>query len=134
MKLFTSFLGLALISAVSAINVFICRDPGFKGSCVTYFVPNNQCINLTGDHTHAHILSAFGPSPGMGCTIFVDPDCGGTKSFGPIRSPGYSDLSVIDFNDQMSSFLTGDYQFEDSDIKFSQKVLQPEEVEKAVKI
>ncbi|KAJ6544644.1 hypothetical protein DFH09DRAFT_1367821 [Mycena vulgaris] len=119
MKFSATFFGLALVSLVSAypsrtdidvasrvatIDAMKCRDIGFMGPCITYHVSNGQCVDLAG-HQHASAASSFGPSPGMSCTIFFDPDCTGTKSFGLIRSPGYSDLSVIDFNDQMSSFL-----------------------------
>ncbi|KAJ6529602.1 hypothetical protein B0H19DRAFT_1274000 [Mycena capillaripes] len=112
MKFSATLLGLATVSLVSAYpgNRLVSRavtmdNAGFSGACTTYHVTDGQCVDLSG-HQHANGASSFGPSPGpISCTIFVDPDCTGVKSFGPIRSPGYSDLSVIDFNDQMSSFL-----------------------------
>ncbi|MCJ1259339.1 hypothetical protein MMC24_007176 [Lignoscripta atroalba] len=82
-------------------GVFLCTDRNFSGYCVHIVAPLYKCVPLGGDLND--LVSSVGPDYGY-CFFFSANGCSDSEGHFGTFAPGYSDLSVINFNDKISSY------------------------------
>ncbi|MCJ1344316.1 hypothetical protein MMC31_002519 [Peltigera leucophlebia] len=85
-------------------GVYLCTDRNFGGYCVHIVAPYYQCVGLGNDLND--LVSSLGPDSGY-CFFFRDFNCqdnGNPYNHFGTYAPGFSDLTVNGFNDQISSY------------------------------
>ncbi|KAJ7860166.1 hypothetical protein B0H13DRAFT_2672134 [Mycena leptocephala] len=87
-------------------NVYLCNDPNFSGYCVLITgATSGGCVALGSDLDKQ--VSSIGPDPDQSCYFFRNRFCGaGSKTdvIQKFRSPGFTDLSLIGWDNAGSSF------------------------------
>ncbi|KAK4207474.1 hypothetical protein QBC37DRAFT_380041 [Rhypophila decipiens] len=82
-------------------NVFITEHANWGGRNELLTQNTGACRTL--GNGWPNTITAFGPDPGVTCTIYDRPQCQGSQ-FWPIRNPGYANLNTIGWNDRIQSF------------------------------
>ncbi|KAM7213088.1 hypothetical protein V8F06_011511 [Rhypophila decipiens] len=84
-------------------NIYIGEHANWSTSGRTELLSLNTGACHTLGNGWPAIITAFGPDPGVTCTIYDRPQCQGSQ-FWPIRNPGYANLNAIGWNDRIRSF------------------------------
>ncbi|KAJ7588459.1 hypothetical protein C8J56DRAFT_890250 [Mycena floridula] len=72
-------------------NMYFCQNPGWVDPCFEAKFTNDQCQNF--DRGFDNTISSFGPTQGVSCTLFADPNCTGVQLV--VKNPGYEDLKQL---------------------------------------
>ncbi|KAK8221897.1 hypothetical protein M8818_000062 [Zalaria obscura] len=84
-------------------GVYMCTEANWSGNCQYLAYPVDTCVQLSDEW--ASQVSSFGPDAGTSCMI-MQGHCSSSEDFyGDIVSPGYADLSTIEWSDRMTSYL-----------------------------
>ncbi|KAI0446715.1 hypothetical protein F4803DRAFT_502116, partial [Xylaria telfairii] len=84
-------------------GVYLCTDTYFTGYCVHIVQPEFVCINLSGDLNDK--VSSLGPDSPKYCLFYSAFNCNDSEGHFGTFSPGYQDLTTINWNDKISSYI-----------------------------
>ncbi|KAJ8125813.1 hypothetical protein O1611_g7825 [Lasiodiplodia mahajangana] len=95
--------GIESIEKRADAGVYLCTDSYFTGYCVHIVQPQYVCINLSGDLNDK--VSSVGPDSPYYCLFYGAFNCDDSESHFGTFSPGYNDLTTLNYNDKISSYI-----------------------------
>ncbi|KAF8998247.1 hypothetical protein BDQ17DRAFT_1505958 [Cyathus striatus] len=87
--------------ANSSEPILLCQDLNLNGTCAEVFFNPGACVGVPTNLNDA--VTSLSIPNGFVCTIFKNINCQGNNIF--IIPPGANDLTIQQFNDEMSSLL-----------------------------